>query len=124
MGRQTECKTFYGSIQITKEGKTFVEHVSKYPGTLQIFIYVFMLFLFFTTSHYIKIQHLFENKLFSMPAVIRNSIYRKWKKLPHAALLTNLNVDSQYNAHHSKSAFLYVIFVQVMKFLNLSLERH
>lgn len=59
-----------------------------------------------------------------MPAVIRNSIYRKWKKLPHAALLTNLNVDSQYNAHHSKSAFLYVIFVQVMKFLNLSLERH
>lgn len=41
-----------------------------------------------------------------MPAVIRNSIYRKWKKLPHAALLTNLNVDSQYNAHHSKSAFI------------------
>lgn len=36
----------------------------------QIFVCVFILFLFFAASHYIKIYDLVEDELFSLPAVI------------------------------------------------------
>lgn len=46
-----------------------------------IYLCICVIFVFLPVSYYIKIHNLAEDELFSVPAVIGNNIYKKWKRL-------------------------------------------